>query len=1337
MAKLCLTRTPQCARNCIDSFPPFSPGHSIFGAAFCASPARTFWLGCLLLACSLFSARLRAQTITIDGNPSDWPTVLSNTPTYVTTFIRDANNTNDNQFTNGSQDPDLISKWSWSNGNTNDKGDISNAGAALIGSNLYFFGDRTAVNGDAQIGFWFFKNNVGPIAGGSFSETHADGDILVLSNFTNGGGTVILHIYRWTGTGSGALQFVGTTTSAAVNSTDLTVPPYPMWTYTPKFGSGYVTGSFFEGVIDLKVLNLDPCFTSFLLETRNSQSITASLQDFVGARFDTKPSVTVNSPSRCSNGAGVTLTASVTGGLAPLSYSWSGPNGFTSQAPAITVTAAGIYTVIVSGKNGCQAEPASGTVIVYPAATTEVGGLIAACQSASPSAIALTGASVGGGASTGTWSVVSPAAGGGALSSTSPTATPGSVTFTPAANYAGSVVLQLTSDDPAGPCEAVSRQVTLTISPAASANAGPAQTVCASSPLVQLAGSVNGASGGTWSGGAGTFAPNATTLAATYLPTAAEISTGSVTLTLTTTGQTSPCTAAMASMTITINPVATVTAVTPGAVCQSASPSAIALTGASVGGGASTGTWSVISSTPAGGGGALSSTAPTATPGSVTFTPAANYAGSVVLQLTSNNPAGPCEAVSRQVTLTINPAATAQAGADRTVCASSPAVTLAGGVGGGITTGTWSSTGTGSFSPNTTALNATYTPSNADISAGAVTLTLASDDPAGPCGPASDQMTITINPAATVSAGPDQTVCAAGAAVTLAGQVGGGASSGTWSGGAGTFSPNAMTLTATYTPSAAEILAHTVTLTLTTNDPAGPCDAVAKQLVITISPAASANAGPAQTVCASSPLVQLAGSVNGASGGTWSGGAGTFAPNATTLAATYLPTAAEISTGSVTLTLTTTGQTSPCTAAMASMTITINARPDAPTLAVTQPSCTQSTGTLRVTSATDGLTFSLDAQLFGAYPSTGWAVSPGSHTVRAMSAASCVSESASATVNATPNCLVQHCTLTQGGYGNGQGIICKEPTKRRTQLIADMLTSMDVVLGLPGRSLTFYHSADPNSNLTTALCIIAKMPAGGTAAAFPVSLGDANGCSSTSSYPTGFLKNGRFNNVLVGQTLALTLNMRLDNTLAGVPLSASMTSYAALNCDGLDPLDLVGITKTISGAVLSNLGANATVSDLLLLANKALAGVQYTPYGSTPSASEISGAVAAINELFDNCRMYTSPTLVVARSLSANVQASGPALAAKTTTAYSEALHAFPNPFSANTTLEFTLPQTAGYELVVYDIKGRLVARVSTGEAQAGVRYTFPLGGSLQEGVYVARLLTESGTQTIRLNLIK
>ncbi|MGZ4116285.1 MAG: PKD domain-containing protein [Bacteroidia bacterium] len=100
---------------------------------------------------------------------------------------------------------------------------------------------------------------------------------------------------------------------------------------------------------------------------------------------------------------------------------------------------------------------------------------------------------------------------------------------------AGNFTVQLSD---ASGCPPTTASVTVTqFTVPITANAGPDDTVCSQSPSTILNGSVTGATGGIWSGGAGTFSPNNTTLAgAVYTPTAAELAAGVVNLTLTTTG---------------------------------------------------------------------------------------------------------------------------------------------------------------------------------------------------------------------------------------------------------------------------------------------------------------------------------------------------------------------------------------------------------------------------------------------------------------------------------------------------------------------------------------------------------------------------------------------------------------------------------------------------------------------------------------------------------------------------------------------------------------------------------------------------------------------------------
>jgi hypothetical protein len=93
----------------------------------------------------------------------------------------------------------------------------------------------------------------------------------------------------------------------------------------------------------------------------------------------------------------------------------------------------------------------------------------------------------------------------------------------------------------------------------------------------------------------------------------------------------------------------------------------------------------------------------------------------------------------------------------------------------------------------------------------------------------------TVSTTPVVYAGPDQSVSTVSA--TLAGSITGSATTGIWSGGAGNYNPNSASLTATYTPTQAERLSGTLTLTLTSADPDGPCGSAIDQVTLTFAAA--------------------------------------------------------------------------------------------------------------------------------------------------------------------------------------------------------------------------------------------------------------------------------------------------------------------------------------------------------------------------------------------------------------------------------------------------------------------------------------------------------------------
>jgi hypothetical protein len=241
----------------------------------------------------------------------------------------------------GSKDPQNISSWAWkdASGGLPDKDNLLHGFAARyslpstgqntggcpngvadqsVNCDVLFFGsDRYDNSGDAQQGFWFLQNKIGfganSVNGGTgFTGVHKNGDVLVISDFSNGGTTATITVYKWDSTctkgatkpnpgdcGDANLRLLSTSTDAKcsatlaandsacgiVNPSTTTMP----WTFTDKSGTannGALNGEFYEGGINLSTLGLGgECFASIASETRSSTSTTATLKDFILGRF--------------------------------------------------------------------------------------------------------------------------------------------------------------------------------------------------------------------------------------------------------------------------------------------------------------------------------------------------------------------------------------------------------------------------------------------------------------------------------------------------------------------------------------------------------------------------------------------------------------------------------------------------------------------------------------------------------------------------------------------------------------------------------------------------------------------------------------------------------------------------------------------------------------------------------------------------------------------------------------------------------------------------------------------------------------------------------------------
>ena len=185
----------------------------------------------------------------------------------------------------------------------------------------------------------------------------------------------------------------------------------------------------------------------------------------------------------------------------------------------------------------------------------------------------------------------------------------------------------------------------------------------------------------------------------------------------------------------------------------------------------------------------------------------------------------------------------------------------------------------------------------------------------GPCGVTeAASVTVSVQQPPSVEAGAFSTTICAGDVVGLFADLSFNVANFVWSSTTGGSFSFISGSSATYTPSAADIAAGEVTLTLTAN-PISPCAVPAvDNITIIIREKPVATPGSYFPVCSNDSL-DLAGQVSGynVTGGVWStSGTGSFYPNEFALDAKYIPSAADSIAGMVTLTLTTTGDIAPC-----------------------------------------------------------------------------------------------------------------------------------------------------------------------------------------------------------------------------------------------------------------------------------------------------------------------------------------------------------------------------------------------------------------------------------------
>jgi hypothetical protein len=306
----------------------------------------------------------------------------------------------------------------------------------------------------------------------------------------------------------------------------------------------------------------------------------------------------------------------------------------------------------------------------------------------------------------------------------------------------------------------------------------------------------------------------------------------------------------------------------------------------------------------------------------------------------------------------------------------------------------------------------------------------------------------------------------------------------------------------------------------------------------------------------------------------------------------------------------------------------------------------------------------------------------------------------------------EYCTMTQGFYGNAGGSFCNGNT---TEQILYTLLAPGLTIGVPTENSLILTQDDVD-------CLIGRLPASGPPAIITK--------PSTCGNPAGIKLHGgkppkRFKNTLVGQAIALGLNMELSDVGSMVMTSRFLTTAASSGCGTYNgtnhPVNDDWRYNEIPEEVYTYLGTDPTIEDLFNLANDALGDL---PVGGL-LLEDITMALAAINDGFDGCMFGTFDGGYWPPSMQ-NEEAPWIDDAYEV----SELEHmVYPNPFNDHTIIEFTLPLASNVIIEIYSISGIRLETILDRYVDEGLVTTVDYNaGHLPQGVYIYLIHTNQGS---------
>lgn len=286
--------------------------------------------------------------------------------------------------------------------------------------------------------------------------------------------------------------------------------------------------------------------------------------------------------------------------------------------------------------------------------------------------------------------------------------------------------------------------------------------------------------------------------------------------------------------------------------------------------------------------------------GAVIPSPSHTYgiSGIIPVQLIVSTTGGCTDSITKNIYVQALPEAITT---DTFACMGNPVTNLNGAVNGAVG-GIW--VGAGGFNPNTTDLNAAYTPTAGELTAGFSTLILSTTGN-GFCPSQSDTMTLVFSTGITALAGSDIAVCKDTIGVPLSGTIMT-ANGGQWvTTGDGSFQPNPFDLNAIYIPGSGDTATGNVTIFLNSIGN-GNCVPDSDTLMITFTTTPTSVIMSNDTACSGSVIVPVSANSTTGSGYWQSLGSGYFAPNDSLPNTGYFADSLDNFNGNVTLIFTST-----------------------------------------------------------------------------------------------------------------------------------------------------------------------------------------------------------------------------------------------------------------------------------------------------------------------------------------------------------------------------------------------------------------------------------------------